>query len=82
MSGNANRFRYCYENELLRTPSLAGTITVTFTIDTDGKTTQISTSGLPEVAACITSIVQRSSFPNRSGKTQKVVYPVVFSAAG
>lgn len=81
IASRISRFQYCYENQLLTKPSLAGTITVTFTIDGDGKPTSISTSGLPEISACVTSVVQKLAFPNRSGHPQKVVYPFKFEPA-
>jgi hypothetical protein len=77
MAKRSSRIRYCYEKALLASPDLAGTVTATFTIEASGKTSSISTSGLPEVGACIKSVLERTSFPNRAKRAQTVEYPFV-----
>lgn len=78
MAKRSSKLQFCYEKALAAKPALAGTITVTFTIDSAGKPTAISTSGLPEVSACITTVIEQTAFPNSSGRSQQVVYPLKF----
>ena len=54
------RFRLCYENALRANPTLAGTVTTTFTIRTDGSTEGVSTNSDladKEVAPCVAKVL-------------------------
>jgi TonB family protein len=73
----------CYESELRKNPSLAGKVTVTFTIQqrgnvTDAKATQ-NTTGSPGVAECVTRAIGRFRFnPGPEGGSVTFRYPFVF----
>ena len=44
---NVQKIQYCYEKELISNPQLAGTVTVRFTIGTDGAVSQSTGHGMP-----------------------------------
>jgi TonB family protein len=73
----------CYESELRKNPSLAGKVTVTFTIQqrgnvTDAKATE-NTTGSPAVAECVTRTIGRFRFnPGPDGGSVTFRYPFVF----
>jgi TonB family protein len=80
MQGNQAKVRYCYERELLKTPSLAGTVVVKFVIRADGGVASASvassTLGSPAVEQCITTAVMTFVFPPPKGGGIVVVsYP-------
>ncbi len=82
-----NEIRFCYESELAKTPSLAGKVTVAWTIAASGavETAQIAESGLSNatVEACIVQRVRRWSFPEpSSGQEVAITFPWVFQVAG
>ena len=53
---------YCYERQLLAEPKLAGTVTVKFTIEANGKVTSATGSGLhPTFDACVAQVIDRKS---------------------
>lgn len=74
------RLRYCYEKELLADPSLAGTVTVRFTITADGRVTKSRAAGINHtVAGCAASAVAGLTFPAPTGGGElNVSYPFVF----
>jgi TonB family protein len=77
-----SRIRYCYEKELVKDPTLAGTVTVTFTIDQRGSVATASASGMPVVDACVASAVRSLVFPKPSGGgVVNVTYPFTFASA-
>ena len=79
--GQAN-VQYCYESALQRQPSLAGRVTVSFTIERSGQTRSVrvasSSLGNASVEGCITRQVGRWRFPAPDGGEVQVVYPFIF----
>ena len=79
-----SEIKYCYEKELKKSPDLAGTVTVNFTIGPDGL---VSTANLKEstvnntaLEQCVVSFVQKWTFPHPEDSTPvKVTYPFVFT---
>ena len=73
----------CYESELRKNPSLAGKVTVTFTIQERGNVTDAraseNTTGSPAVAECVTRTISRFRFnPGPDGGSVTFRYPFVF----
>lgn len=73
----------CYEAELRKNPSLAGKVTVTFTIQERGNVTDAraseNTTGSPGVADCVTRTISRFRFnPGPDGGSVTFRYPFVF----
>jgi len=76
--------RYCYEKQLAKNPSLAGTIKVKFVISQSGSVVSASTSsdsmGNEEVTRCLVDSVKRWTFPEpRGGGIVVVNYPFAFT---
>ncbi|MBX3251212.1 MAG: TonB family protein [Myxococcales bacterium] len=74
----------CYETELRRNPTLAGKVTVQFTIEVRGNVTGArateNTTGSPAVADCVVSTVSRFRFnPGPEGGSVSFSYPFVFA---
>jgi TonB family protein len=74
----------CYEHELTRNPSLAGKVTVQFTIQERGNVTgaraAVNTTGSSAVAQCVTGIISRLRFnPGPEGGSVQFSYPFVFA---
>lgn len=75
-----NRFRYCYERQLRKAPTLAGKLAVDLAVDTAGRVTVTATRGMAD--AGLTSCFERAALGRLSaapGKTQAATY--VFSLA-
>jgi outer membrane biosynthesis protein TonB len=71
----------CYERELLSRPSLAGTTTVAFTIETDGTVSAATGSGFDtNVDTCTADVVKGLVFQPAPNSTQ-VNYPFTFRPA-
>ncbi len=73
----------CYESELRKNPSLAGKVTITFTIQERGNVTDAkaseNTTGSPGVADCVTRTISRFRFnPGPEGGSVTFRYPFVF----
>jgi TonB family protein len=73
----------CYESELRKNPSLAGKVTVTFTIQERGNVTDAraseNTTGSAAVADCVTRTIGRFRFnPGPEGGSVTFRYPFVF----
>ena len=73
----------CYESELRKNPSLAGKVSVTFTIQERGNVTDAkaseNTTGSPAVADCVTRTISRFRFnPGPDGGSVTFRYPFVF----
>ncbi|MDO9019283.1 MAG: AgmX/PglI C-terminal domain-containing protein [Deltaproteobacteria bacterium] len=67
LRGQQGGLRGCYERELRDAPTLAGTITLTFTIGPSGRVTSASTAGLdaaPAVGTCMLSRIRGLVFPS------------------
>ena len=78
--------RYCYSRELVRTPTLAGKVTVKFTIDGTGAVssaiTKSSTLGSPAAESCINGRILRLTFPEPAANGLVVVsYPFMFTTS-
>lgn len=76
--------RACYERELRRNPSLAGKVTVQFTIEQSGSVTRANatenTTNDAAVAACVVGTVARFRFnPGPEGGSVVFSYPFVFA---
>jgi TonB family protein len=77
--------RACYNKGLTKDPTLAGKLTVTFTITPDGSVSSSrvkdSTVADPDVGSCVVAATKRWSFPEPLGGGAVVVsYPFVLSS--
>lgn len=76
--------RSCYETRLQLNPKLAGKVTLSFVIGTQGtvQSVKVQSSTLPDevVGQCLTKAVKRWKFPRPDGGIVKVNYPFVFRA--
>ncbi len=73
-----NAIRYCYEKQLVREPTLAGTVTTRFTIQSTGVVSEVTADGLgrPAVESCIAGVIRSIQFPiSDGGGLVKVTYP-------
>jgi TonB family protein len=82
-----NEVKYCYEQELVRRPTLGGRITVQFTIAPTGQVLasvlQSSTMANVRVESCTLQAVRRWAFPQPvGGGLVTVSYPFVLTPAG
>jgi TonB family protein len=82
-----NEVKYCYEQELLKKPELAGRVVVQFTISASGQVVasvlQTSTMGNARVENCTVQAVRRWEFPKPLGGGIVIVsYPFVLTPAG
>jgi outer membrane biosynthesis protein TonB len=82
-----NEVQFCYERELMRAPSLAGRLSVTFVIGPTGAVqssiVQSSTVHNNLVEQCIAGAVRRWMFPAPQGGSVTITYPFVLqSSAG
>jgi hypothetical protein len=85
MRRNLSKFRYCYQRQLQRDPSLSGKITVRFTIDKKGQVSRaaIHSSAMNDeaVESCIKKQTFRLTFDEPAGGGIVIVkYPFMFSA--
>ncbi|MFN0061512.1 MAG: TonB family protein [Myxococcaceae bacterium] len=75
----------CYEKELKRNPRLRGKVVVRFSINTQGRTSDIdieeNTLGNEAVGACIRTVIRAWVFPFKPDDAVPVAYPFVFSPA-
>jgi TonB family protein len=84
---NHGKFKYCYENELVRNPRLAGRIAVRFQINAQGAVTfasvDHSTMGNAAVENCVVARIRGLTFPMpQGGGAALVTYPFVFNPPG
>ncbi len=82
-----SRFKYCYEKGLLRDANMYGKVTVTFTIEADGRVQQaeILQASLEDnnVQQCVLRTVRHIRFPKpRGGGEVIVTYPFLFTTSG
>jgi len=82
-----SEIKYCYEVQLNRNPSLAGKVTVLFTIDGTGTVadTQLAETTLnnAETEKCMLAKIRRWKFPEPEGNgIVKVNFPWIFKPAG
>ncbi len=76
------RLSYCYERELLRDASLAGTVVVSFLVSRTGKVEVKQVSGTladETVRSCISGVFASLEYPETDGDTL-VNYPLTFHA--
>ena len=81
-----NQFRYCYQRELNKDPTLAGKITVKFVIAGDGSvsraTIKRSSMGSTAVERCLTGRFMKLQFPEPKGNGIVIVsYPFMFTGS-
>jgi TonB family protein len=82
-----NEIKFCYEQQLLKDPQLAGKVVLDFTVGPDGRVTSAnvadeSTLRGPAVGTCMTARVRRWKFPRPEGGGEvNVRFPWVFKAA-
>ncbi|MBX3158913.1 MAG: AgmX/PglI C-terminal domain-containing protein [Deltaproteobacteria bacterium] len=76
------RFKYCYETELLARPGIEGTVMVQFMISANGAVTTADANGFDgKVASCVGAAVRSIAFPAPSdGSNVTVNYPFTFHA--
>lgn len=67
---------YCYEKELLASPTLAGTVRATFLINDGGHVSGTTATGLGNAAleACIADVLSSIEFPRPQGGSVRVTY--------
>lgn len=77
------QFRYCYQRELQKDPSLGGKITVKWIISSDGSVSSASVKhdgiGNAAVSRCMTNVTRRMTFPQPKGGIVIVSYPFLFA---
>jgi len=75
----------CYEQALKRNPTLAGKVTIRFTISGAGTVTTARTTLnelTPDVGNCMVNAFKRFRFPPPEGGTVTFEYPFMFTPAG
>lgn len=75
----------CYERELRRTPTLAGRVTVAFTVGAIGRVTRArvtqNTLGASEVGTCVARQFRAMRFPSPTNGDVTFRYPFIFAPA-
>lgn len=77
--------RACYERALRERPTLAGRLTVRFTIGAEGRVTSIRPEGLPEapeVGVCVANVIRRIEFERPAGGAVEFSFPLTFAPGG
>lgn len=87
IQSHRSQIRYCYEQELVRNPKLAGKIAVKFVITANGTVSSASTAQTTmnnaTVEGCLASRVKSWEFPKpKGGGVVVVTYPFVFKQSG
>jgi TonB family protein len=82
-----NEVKFCYESELTKNPTLAGRVSIQFTISGDGQVVasvlQSSSMGNARVESCVVQAVRRWEFPKpERGGIVIVSYPFSFQSGG
>jgi TonB family protein len=82
-----NEIRFCYEQSLVRHPSLSGRVVVQFTIAPTGRVMtavlQSSTIGEPALNSCVVEATRRWEYPRPDGGGLAIVsYPFQLTPAG
>lgn len=79
------RFQYCYEKALLTDASLAGTIVLQWTIDTNARVsdTKVVRSQLNNstLHSCLSAELSKVRFPAPKGSSVSIRYPFAFSSS-
>jgi hypothetical protein len=77
-----SQVRHCYEKRLMANPTLAGTVTVQFTITPEGVVGDSTADGMDdEVSSCVAGVIKHIEFP-RSGGGIAVKTPFRFVPSG
>jgi TonB family protein len=82
-----NEIKYCYEQELNKTPNLSGKVAVQFVIDptgavSEGNVTETSLNNTT-TESCMLSRIRRWKFPEpQGGGIVTVTFPWIFKPAG
>ncbi len=77
------QIRACYEQGLMGSPGLAGTVTVRFTISPTGAVSEASATGLTApVATCVADRIKTIAFPRPREGIVMVTWPFQFSQNG
>jgi hypothetical protein len=79
------RFTRCYEQQMRRTPRLAGDVVIRYTVRADGTTRNVevkrTTLNSPPVERCMIKVGQSLRFPGEADRADtKVIYPFRFAA--
>ena len=85
VSQHMNEVKFCYDQELVRKPSLAGRVSVQFAIAPNGRVLtsvlQSTSMNEPRVESCVVNAVRRWEFPKPEGGGMAiVVYPFSFTS--
>ena len=82
VAGLRGRFRSCYQKGLLDDPTMAGKVTISARVGTNGEVVSsdiVSSSGLsPAVGRCIADVVRRATFTAPGGGGSTLQIPVTF----
>jgi hypothetical protein len=70
------RFRYCYQKELDRDPTLETRVETKFVIARDGSVAMAVSSGPQPLAGCVQAAFSALSFPEPAGGLVTVIYPL------
>lgn len=80
---NFNKIRFCYDKALKSNPAVAGKLVMKFTVDTAGKTKDVTvadgTISDPDMRSCVTGAFAAMSFPTPDGGEVVVTYPIEFA---
>ncbi|MHB8872679.1 MAG: TonB family protein [Myxococcaceae bacterium] len=82
-----NEIKFCYEQELQKTPDLSGKVAVLFTIDPTGTVNEANVSesslGSNTAEQCMLARIRRWKFPEpQGGGVVTVTFPWIFKPAG
>ena len=84
IDGQRDAFQRCYTEELGATPTLAGTLEVSFTIGTDGSVVAADVTkdglGSAAVGSCVISVLKTLKFPAPADGTVTVGNSFVFQS--
>lgn len=81
---NAAVLGHCYQDQVKKTPTLAGKVVVRFTVETDGSVSRVqiddNTTHDANLGRCLQKKFEGLTFPKRETATE-VSLPFIFSAA-
>ena len=79
LRNNLGGIRSCYERAVRNAPTLAGRLSLRFTVGESGRARAVSADGLTsEVSACVESAVQRIVFPVPACGAESYEFPINF----
>ena len=81
---NIQKIQYCYEKQLLASPTLEGTVNTQFFISPNGTVTTANASGVNgDVSSCVAGVIKGIEFPKpKGGGGVQVNYPFNFRPTG